>query len=222
MMVRVEGRKCLVVGAGKVAEEKIAGLLASGAHITVASPQAVPSIRKWARDGGVTWRKKKFSPGDVRGAFLVIAATNAPGVNKSVYEACRKFGVLCNAVDDPENCDFFYPAVVRRGALQIAISTNGNSPALASRLRRQLEKQFGPEWGEWVGQIGKLRRELLSQEPSAKVRRKRLLRMATPKGFRSFMHASDGNLKKAEMKSRSRLKLPFAGKKRKRRVKNAS
>lgn len=196
MMVRVEGRKCLVVGAGKVAEEKIAGLLASGAQITVASPQAVPSIRKWARDGGLTWRKRKFSPGDVRGAFLVIAATNAPGVNKSVYEACRKLGVLCNAVDDPENCDFFYPAVVRRGALQIAISTNGNSPALASRLRRQLEKQFGPEWGEWIGEIGRVRRKLLSDGTSPQVRRERLLGMATDEAFRSFIKASDSRPKK--------------------------
>jgi precorrin-2 dehydrogenase / sirohydrochlorin ferrochelatase len=202
MMVRIEGKKCLVVGGGKVAEGKIAGLLAHGAEIIVVSPRAVPSIRERARDGELTWLRRKFSPVDVRGAFLVIAATNAPGVNKGVFAACNKLGALCNAVDDPENCDFFYPAVVQRGPLQIAISTNGSSPALAKRLRRQLEKQFGPEWGEWVEQIGKVRRELLSRESSPKIRRERLQQMASPKAFRSFIEAERPKMGKKRSRRR--------------------
>ncbi|MBV9183341.1 MAG: hypothetical protein JO356_18720, partial [Acidobacteria bacterium] len=94
----------------------------------------------------------------------------------------------CNAVDDPEHCDFFYPAVVRRGPLQIAISTNGSSPALAARLRRELERQFGPEWGIWVSRVGEMRRELLEKHLSPKVRRRRLLEMASPQAFTDFLH----------------------------------
>ena len=142
MMLRIEGKNCLVVGGGKVAAEKIAGLLVHEANVTVVSPRAVSAIQKQAGLGILQWKRRRFLPNDVKDALLVIAATNSPAVNSSVFRACAARGVLCNAVDDPANCDFFYPAVVRRGPLQIAISTGGNSPALAARLRRELEKQM--------------------------------------------------------------------------------
>ena len=187
MMVRLQDRKCLVVGGGKVAQEKVAGLLAHGAKITVVSPNVTPAIERQVQAGVLLWKKRRFSSRDLAGAFLVIAATDSPAVNSATFEASKQRGVLCNAVDDPENCDFFYPAVVRRGPLQIAISTNGQSPALASRLRRELEKQFGTEWGEWVEHIGKARMALMREQISPQLRRAKLLALASEKSFGIFL-----------------------------------
>lgn len=190
-MVKLEGRKCLVVGGGKVAEGKIAGLIAHGPKITVVSPRAVSGIQQQARKGILTWKKRRFSPMDVDGAFLVVAATNSSRINSAIFRACRENGVLCNAVDDPENCDFFYPAIVRRGALQIAISTHGLSPALASRLRRELEQQFGPEWADWLRDVGTRRREILSKPMPKNQKRKQLMEIASPTAFQQFMRKGD-------------------------------
>ena len=187
MMVRLEGRKCVVVGGGAVAEEKIAGLLPHLARITVVSPEATRKIQKQARVGIITWKQRRFAARDIAGAFLAIAATDSPAVNAAVFRACSARGVLCNSVDDPPNCDFFYPAVVRRGALQIAISTNGRSPALASRLRRELEQQFGPEWTDWLRHIGDMRSQILGESMSSIKKRERLLDIASPRAFREFL-----------------------------------
>ena len=203
-MLRLEGRKCVVIGAGKIAAEKIAGLLFHGAKVVVVSPRAVSRIEKQASEGVITWRKRKFSSADVNRAFLVIAATDSDTVNEAVFRACRARGVLCNAVDQPERCDFFYPAVVRRGALQIAISTNGRSPALAARLRRELEKQFGPEWGEWVEHVGNLRRNLLAEKLPPQARRERLLKMGTKDAFRKFLNTRGRSSKGAKIGSPGR------------------
>ena len=186
MLVRLTRRKCLVVGAGKIAADKTAGLLIHGAKVEVVGPRAVGQIQELARKGKIVWHRRKFSPRDLDGRFLVVAATNSSIINRAVFLACKARGVLCNAVDDPAHCDFFYPAVVRRGPLQIAISTNGQSPALAARLRRELEKQFGPEWRDWVEHVGKLRREILDKRMSAKTRRKRLLEIASAGEFQEF------------------------------------
>ena len=187
MMIRLEGRKCVVVGAGAVAEEKISGLLPHLARVTVVSPRATKKIQKQARAGILTWKKRRFTARDIEDAFLAIAATDSPAVNAAVFRACTARGVLCNSVDDPPNCDFFYPAVVRRGALQIAISTNGRSPALASRLRRELEKQFGSEWADWVEHIGNMRNQILSQPSPPRKKRTRLFEVASLPAFRQFM-----------------------------------
>ena len=187
LWLNISGRKCLVVGAGRIAAAKIDGLLHHGAKVVVIAPGAVPSIKQQARKGLLTLHSRNFSPIDVKGAFLVVAATNSSEANAAIFRACRAQRVLCNAVDDPANCDFFYPAVVRRGPLQIAISTNGQSPGLAARLRKQLEVQFGPEWSLWVEHTGKLRRKILGQKLSVQERRQRLLKLTSPAAFRSFL-----------------------------------
>ncbi len=187
MLVNLAGRKCVVVGAGIVAAGKIEGLLLCGADVVVVSLRAVAAIQRLARDGRLVWRRKAFSQRDVQGKFLAIAATNSSKVNEAVFRTCTARGVLCNSVDDPEHCDFIYPAVARRGALQIAISTGGRSPALAARLRREMERQFGPEWGAWVEDLGLRRDELLRGKLPEKSRRRRLQQMATPKAFRDFL-----------------------------------
>ncbi len=186
IMLKLEGRTCVVVGAGRVAAAKVAGLLHHGAEVVVVAPKAVNWIREKARSGKLVWRRRAFSSRDVRGAFLVVAATNSAASNGAVFRACQARGVLCNVVDDPEHCDFFYPAVVRRGPLQIAISTEGNSPALAARLRKELERQFGPEWGPFVEHIGKLRQQFLSAGMPLESKRDQLAELAGKKAFQSF------------------------------------
>ena len=121
--------------------------------VTVVAPDATPAIQKLADEGKISWHRRVFDPGDLDGMTLVVAAV-PKDVARSIYEEARIRGVLVNSVDDPDNCDFYYPAVVNRGDLQIAISTAGHSPALAQRIRIQLEQQFGPEYAEWIQQLG--------------------------------------------------------------------
>lgn len=203
IFLNVEGRRCVVVGAGKIAAGKIKGLLRYGAKVVVvAPPGAERTVKRLARSGKVKWHPRVFSPQDVKGAFLVIAATNSSEVNGDVFDACRARRILCNSVDDPEHCDFFYPAVVRRGPLQIAISTNGYSPALASRLRKDLEKQFGREWTSWVKHIGKSRREISILDLSTATRRRRLLQLASPEAFSAFVQDRAGKSASSRPKRR--------------------
>lgn len=186
IMLRLEGRTCVVVGAGRVAAAKATGLLNHGAQVVIVAPKAVNWIREKARSGKLAWRHRAFLARDVRSAFLVVAATNSAASNDAVFRACRARGVLCNVVDDPEHCDFFYPAVVRRGPLQIAISTEGHSPALAARLRRELKKQFGAEWASFVQHIGRLRQQFLTASMPLKKKREQLVELAGQKAFLSF------------------------------------
>jgi precorrin-2 dehydrogenase / sirohydrochlorin ferrochelatase len=158
MFMKLEGKRCLVVGAGKVGEPKIAGLVNTGAVIRVVALQASDSVTRWAAEGKIALELREFSPSDLGGTFLAVVATASSALNKFVYGEAQKRGVMCNVVDVPEICDFYYPAVVQRGDLQIAISTAGQSPSLAQKLRQQLERQFGPGYAEWVEELGETRK----------------------------------------------------------------
>src|SRR5690242_14375992 len=158
IFLKLTGRPCLVVGGGAVAEAKMLGLVGCGAKVRVVAPEATPGIRETASLGRIVWEKRTFRPSDLAGTFLVVAATNSPELHEDIFQWCRHAGILCNAVDEPERCDFYYPAVLRRGALQIAISTAGNSPYLAQRLRHEFEERFGPEYAVWLEEIGRQRR----------------------------------------------------------------
>jgi precorrin-2 dehydrogenase/sirohydrochlorin ferrochelatase len=164
MFLKLEGRQGLVVGAGKVGEPKIGGLLETGARIRVVSLDATPTVREWARAGTIELELRAFSPDDLDGAFMAVVATNSRTLNERVYHEAQRRGVLCNVVDVPDLCDFFYPAVVRRGDLQIAVSTAGQSPSLAQKIRQQLEKQFGPAYASWVAELGETRKLILASD----------------------------------------------------------
>jgi len=164
MFLKLEGRQCLVVGAGKVGEPKISGLLETGARIRVVSLDATPTVREWARAGFIELDLRAFSPDDLDGAFLAIVSTNSRTLNERVYHEAQRRGVLCNVVDVPDLCDFFYPSVVRRGDLQIAVSTAGQSPSLAQKIRQQLEKQYGPAYAAWVQELGETRKLILASD----------------------------------------------------------
>src|SRR5271169_2690306 len=164
MFVKLEGKRCLVVGAGKVGEPKIGGLIETGARVHVVALEPSETVRQWASAGKITLELRGFLPADLDRTFLAIVATASRELNSSIYRGAQQRGVLCNIVDVPEYCDFYYPAVVQRGDLQIAISTNGQSPSLAQKLRQQLERQFGPGYARWVAELGETRKLVLASD----------------------------------------------------------
>ncbi|HHW60418.1 MAG TPA: bifunctional precorrin-2 dehydrogenase/sirohydrochlorin ferrochelatase [Syntrophomonadaceae bacterium] len=164
-------RLCLVIGGGKVAERKIQTLLEYGARVTVVSPELQPSIRQWFEEGKISYIQEPFRPDMLEGVLLVFIATNQPDVNHYITETCRSRGVLVNTVDDPPNCDFYVPALVKRQSLSLAISTEGKSPLFAARLRRKLEQLIPPEYGEFVEIMGDLRQQVKALEPDIHKRR---------------------------------------------------
>jgi len=198
IFLKLTGRACLVVGAGSVVEAKIRSLMLTCALVHVVAPRATPAVVEWAGSGSIRWDARTFAPTDLEGMFLVIAATSSVEVNDLVFREARRRGVLCNVVDDPARCDFYYPAVVRRGSLQIAVSTGGQSPALAQRLRRELENQFGPEYADWVEYLGQERRGLLARSTHSEYRRRLLHKQAGRKAFEAFRRRREAGVRGEE------------------------
>jgi len=185
--LKIEGRRCLVVGGGPVAEEKVSGLIYAGGSVCVVAPMSTDQIRDWARQKTIRWKARKFQAADIKGNFLVVAATSSARLHGRIYQLAKKVRVLCNVVDDPDHCDFYYGSIVRRGSLQIAISTAGLSPALAQRLRKRFENEFGAEYELWLEEIGKIRKRLF-YKGIAPARRKELLhRLASELSFEEFL-----------------------------------
>jgi siroheme synthase-like protein len=187
MFVKLEGRRVVVVGGGEIAAGKIDGLLQAGAKVVIVSPALNSQLASLAKENKIEWREKGFAPKDLQDAFLVIAATSVPSVNEAVYRAAEERGLLCNAVDDIENCHFYYGGVVQRGDLQIAISTNGKSPALAQRLRKELEAQFGPEYEGWVEWLGAAREVLRASGASQAQNKEVLHNLASREMFERYL-----------------------------------
>ena len=184
--LKLAKRRCLVVGAGKTAEEKIPTLLRCGATVVVVAPAATRTIKVWAADNKIIWRERPFELSDLDRIFLTVVATPSRTLNKTVYEEAQRRQILCNVVRGRPLCNFYYPAVVRRGPLQIAISTAGHSGALAQRLRKQMETQFGPEWEHWLRWLGEARSSLYEHPISPKRRRTMLHRLASQKKQAEF------------------------------------
>ncbi len=193
MFMKLEGRRCLVVGAGKVAVGKIAGLLATGARVSVVAIQAEPAVREWAASGEIELELRPFQADDLDRTLVAVVATPSPDLNETVFREAKRRGVLCNVVDVPELCDFYYPAVVHRGDLQIAVSTNGKSPALARRLREQLEQQFGPAYAEWIAELGETRKLVLASTLDADRKRQLLVSLASRDALEAALAASEPN-----------------------------
>jgi uroporphyrin-III C-methyltransferase len=178
IFLKLEGRRCLLVGAGTVALDKIGSLLKTGLRLRVVAPEARPEVRQMAMEGRLEWVQRRFDPSDLDGNLLVIAATDSTEVNTAVYQGVVERGILCNSVDDIPNCDFFFGSVVSRGDLQIAISTAGESPAVAQRLRREIDAQLPPDLGPWLANLGELRRNVLSIRPRGEERKALLHHLA--------------------------------------------
>jgi siroheme synthase-like protein len=142
----VSGRRCVVVGAGRVAARKVDGLLAAGADVHVVAPRLDAEVQAWRDDGRVTVAERTFEPADLDGAWLATAATDDPAANHAVFEAGEARGVWVNAADDPDNCSFTLMSVIRRGDLVVTVGTGGRSPALAAWLKERINAELGPEY----------------------------------------------------------------------------
>ena len=164
----IKGKKCLVAGGGKVAERKVNSLLKCGAEVSIVSPNLTKRLRGLSSKGKTKFLKGEFKEKCLKDMFLVIGATDNDEVNFKVYESANKKNILVNIVDSPELCNFIVPSVVERGALTIAISTGGKSPALAKKLRKELEERYGFEYIKFLNLMGNLRKRI-----SAKIRDKK-------------------------------------------------
>ncbi|KEO81164.1 precorrin-2 dehydrogenase/sirohydrochlorin ferrochelatase family protein [Tumebacillus flagellatus] len=178
VFLNLTGRRCLVVGGGPVAERKITGLLDCAGEVTVVSPAVTDVIAALAESGRLKWEKRAYRTGDAASFFLVMAATDSRELNAEVYAEAERAGRLCNVVNDQSLGNFTVPAVVRRGRLQVAVSTGGASPAVAKRIRRELEEHFGGEYAAFLDQMAEIRHDLLGTVRDEKRRTKILQRLA--------------------------------------------
>jgi precorrin-2 dehydrogenase/sirohydrochlorin ferrochelatase len=167
----LQGRQCVVFGGGRVAERKVARLLECGAHVAVVAPELTEGLAEAAAAGRIEHVEDTYDEDYLEQAYLVIAATDNEAVNAAVSEECTDLRVLCNIVDDPERCSFTLPALLQRGDFCLAISTGGKSPALAKRVRLELEKLYGEEYAEFTDLMGKIRDRVLAQEGGSEAER---------------------------------------------------
>jgi precorrin-2 dehydrogenase/sirohydrochlorin ferrochelatase len=176
-LVGLPSRQTVVVGGGKVAARKVEGLLVAQAKIKVISPALSLELQLLADSGEIGWLPRPYQEGDLQDAFLVIAATDDPAVNRAVWVEAERRGCLVNVVDDPAHSNFILPAVLQREDLSVAIATGGSSPALARRLRERLETLIGPEYGILASVMAELRPELIEAFPAGEARLQAALRV---------------------------------------------
>ena len=156
--LRLEGRRCVVVGGGEVGLEKVEGLLACDGEVTLIAPEAEPALEEYAREGSIRWERRSYGgAADLEGVFIAIAATDDTDVNIAVYDDAERRAMLVNVVDVPPLCNFILPAIVRMSPLAIAISTAGASPALAKRMKREIEAQFGEPYAQLAVLLNEVR-----------------------------------------------------------------
>ncbi|RWX51934.1 precorrin-2 dehydrogenase; sirohydrochlorin ferrochelatase [Candidatus Electrothrix marina] len=170
--LNIEGKLCAVAGGGNVAERKVLSLLNARASVRIISPQLTELLSDLTANGSVEWRNRGYRNGDLDGALLVFAATDNRDVQDAVVRDARKAGLLVNVADAPDLCDFQVPAVVRRESLNIAVSTNGTSPALAAKIRRELEDRYGDEYADLLRLMSRLRARICNDSSSDGIDRK--------------------------------------------------
>ncbi|HVA79637.1 MAG TPA: bifunctional precorrin-2 dehydrogenase/sirohydrochlorin ferrochelatase [Candidatus Binataceae bacterium] len=176
--VAMDGLRCVVVGGGAIAARKAAQLLAAGAVVTVISPRLGPALAAMAKAAAIVHHARKYAPGDLRGFDFAFAASDDAGAHREIFSEARALGVMLNVADSPELCDFIVPAIVRRGDLQIAVSTSGASPAVAARIRRELEARFGYEYECTLRLMRAARDYLFANDPALDSRAKKLKALA--------------------------------------------
>ncbi|HKD65388.1 MAG TPA: bifunctional precorrin-2 dehydrogenase/sirohydrochlorin ferrochelatase [Candidatus Binataceae bacterium] len=170
IFLQVQGKPCLVVGGGEVALRRVLPLLDAGASITVITSEATAELASLAESGRIALMRRAYRRGDMQGYCLVYAATDDRALQRRLFEESRELNILINMADEPESCSFIVPSVIRRGQLQVAISTAGSSPATARLLRQRLERSLGDEFEALLEVMAGARRWLKSHEPDSKVR----------------------------------------------------
>ena len=189
VILRLDGKKVVVVGGGNVAERKVAGLLGTGAEVFVISPEATEEIRRLSRHGIITWKEKSFFPSDIADAFMILAATNNREVNQLIGKSAGAHQ-LVTISDDPEGSNFHVPAHVQRGLLTIAISTGGASPTLAGKIREQLEQQFDDSYEGYLDFLASKRKWILNEVTNPSIKRK-LLKSIVSSEFLTSEHREE-------------------------------
>jgi precorrin-2 dehydrogenase/sirohydrochlorin ferrochelatase len=177
VVLAIDGKRCVVIGGGRVAERKVAGLLESGARVIMVSPECTAGLTRLAADGKIEWLRREFAPGDTAGAELVFAATDSPLVNARVASDAGDRSWV-NVADAPSHCTFTVPAVVEQGDLRIAISTEGQNPGFAKKVKERLQELIGPEYGEHLAFLGRIRQEVLRRLPAGSRRQQLLTQLA--------------------------------------------
>jgi precorrin-2 dehydrogenase / sirohydrochlorin ferrochelatase len=172
-LVGLERARCVVIGGGQIAARKVAALREAGAQPQVIAPDLCETLQQQAQAGEIQLVQRRYQPGDLEGARLVIAATDDPATNEAVWQEAQVRGILLNVVDDPPHCNFHVPATVRRGVLTLSISTGGTSPALARRIRQDLEQEYDAVYERYLALLGRLR-PLIQETVSGAARRKAL------------------------------------------------
>ena len=186
IFLELSGRRVVLIGGGSVALRKIQALLATGARLVVIAKQFDDAIMGLCQ-GKAELIKSKYSREYLAGSVLAIAATNKSELNKQIYQDCQKLEILCNVVDDPELCDFFVPAVVKRGDLQIAVGTEGNCPAYAGHLRKKLQEQFTEQHGQFLMELEKIRKRIIADVSDPADRKGLLGQLVDDKSFEYFV-----------------------------------
>ncbi len=186
----LKNRTCLVVGGGQVGTRKVGTLIKCGAKVTVVSPDVTDELTRLAETGQIELHRRAYQRSDLTGAFLVIGATDDPTLNTRIYQDAEAAQRLCNIADQPKLCNFVLPAIVNQGDLSIAISTTGKSPAFAKHLRRQLQGQFGPEYGTFLTLMGAIREQLLAAEHAPEAH-KPLFEQLINDGMLEMLHNND-------------------------------
>ncbi len=189
------GRRSVVIGAGPVALRKAEALLSASARLVVIAKTLDDTLQGICRKTDAELIKSKYSRDYLAGAVVVIAATNNKELNKRIYKDCQELEILCNVVDDPELCDFFVPAVIKRGNLQIAISTEGKCPAYAGHIRKKIEKIFTESHGEFLSELEKIRERIIEDVTDASDRKVLLGRLVEDKSFNYFVENGRDNWK---------------------------
>ncbi len=169
--VQLHNQSCVVVGGGKIAEGKVDGLLVAGARVTVVSPDLTLNLQELVERNEITHIARRYQPGDLTGAFMVICATDQTEINQQVWQEASAHRQLVNVVDDTPRCNFIAPAILRNGDLTIAISTAGKAPALAVRLKERLQEELGPEYERFLELAGQLRDPLSQHVPDFETRK---------------------------------------------------
>jgi len=187
IFLELGSRRTVVIGGGAVAVRKVQALLTAGARVVVVAERIDDMMTALCRGTDVELIKSKYSKNYLAGALLAIAATNNHQLNKQIYKDCQELEVLCNVVDVPELCDFFVPAVIKRGDLQIVIGTDGQCPAYAGHIRKKLERVFTEEHGQFLAELETLRKHIIKNVPEPADRKVLLGKLADDKSFEYFI-----------------------------------
>jgi len=204
VMLKVQGKRCVVIGGGEVAAQKVQQLLECGAEVVIVSPQVNDELKALAQRGQVCWLPQPYEASVLDGAFLVFVCTDDNVVNRQVFADCQARRLWCNVADVPDLCSFFMPSILRRGELVIAVSTSGNSPAFARQVRLFLENLFSDEIGALTSLLGELKDEIRQKLPSIPARRRFVQRVWESEIWR---HLRDGNLHAARETLRACLTM---------------